>query len=116
MGLHLAELGTCTIPTSAGAVSNILGAKELGMAQSIVFYSPATYTGTISVEVGLQEDAGAAAMAPFYSGGSAVTLTAGRAERFEVNGFRAVRLKTSGTEGASRAVPIAVVLDLPDGG
>jgi hypothetical protein len=88
------------------------------MGQSIIFYSAgeATYTGTISVQVALQEDDDGTGMAPFTDSGSAVTLTAATNERFPVNGFRSVRLKTSGTEAAARNVPVAVVLDLPDGG
>lgn len=114
MSRHTMSLGTLTIPTSAGAGSNIAGFNELQMCVALVFYSPAAYTGTISVEVADQEDAVAGDMKALYNNGSAVVLTQGRVEKFDVGGFKAVRVKTSGTEAGSRDVKAYAILDIPD--
>lgn len=112
MGLHKAYLGRLTILNADGAAaaSNILRARELAFASAVVFYSPAAYTGTISVEVAPSEDSLAAAMKALYNNGTAITLTAGRVERHEVNGFESIRIKTSGTEAADRLVDVYAIL------
>lgn len=101
-----------TIGTGAGAGSNIIGKRELALCVGLVFYSPAAYTGTISVEVAADENAAAGDMKPLYNNGSAVVLTAGRVEKFDVAGFEAVRVKTSGTEASDRLVQAYAILDI----
>jgi hypothetical protein len=114
MSLNKAYLGRLTILNADGAsaVSNILRARELAFAEAIVFYNPAAFTGTISVEVGPSEDTLAAGMKALYNNGSAVVLTAARVERHEVNGFESVRIKTSGTEAADRLVDVYAILSI----
>ena len=89
----------------------MIGQRELAMATALIFYSPAAYTGTISVLVAADE--AATSGAALYNNGTAVTLTQGRVERFDVSGFESLQLKTSGTESGSRAVPVFAVLDTP---
>ena len=105
------KLGTASIPTSAGATSNILAARELGLVVGLMFYSPATYTGTISVLVGPKDDSLIAACLPLKISGAAATLTAGDADFFPVSGFESVALKTSGTEGAQRDVDVYAIVE-----
>lgn len=112
MAFHKVKLGTLSISTSPSAASNILSARELAMARAIVFYNPAAFTGTISVQVGAKDDSGTSDMKALYSNGTAITLTAGRVERFDVSGFEAIRAVTSGTEGAQRDIDVYAILDI----
>lgn len=116
MGLHKVFLGTLTITNAAGAgaYSNVLRARELAMASAIVFYNPAAFTGTINVYVGGRDDTAANLPGPLYNNGSAVTLTAARVERHEVNGFESIQIKTSGTELADRSVDVYAILMIGD--
>ena len=105
------RLGTASIGAGAGATSNILQARELGLVVGLMFYSPAAYVGTISVLVGPKDDSLIAALLPLKIGGVAAVLTAATADEFKVSGFECVALKTSGTEGAQRDVEVYAVVD-----
>lgn len=105
------RLGTATIGTGAGATSNILAAKELGLVVGLMFYSPAAYTAAISVLVGPKDDSVAAACLPLKIGGVAAVLTAATADFFAVSGFEAVALKTAGTEAAPRDVEVYAIVE-----
>lgn len=114
MARHKTFLGTLTLSTSPSAVSNILASRELAMCVGLVFYNPAAFTGTISVQVASNEGAVAGDMKALYNNGSAVVLTAARVEKHDVGGFEAIRIVTSGTEAAQRDVPVFAILDIPD--
>lgn len=114
MGLHKAYLGRLTIPTGASAFSNILGAREMAMAKKLVFYNPASFTGTISLQVGPRDDTLAAGMLPLRVAGAAVTLTQGVAQEVDSGGYESIRVGTSGNEAAPRDIDVYAILDLSD--
>lgn len=114
MGLHRAYLGRLTIPTGASAFSNILGARELAFAKKLVFFNPAAFTGTISLQVGPRDDSLAAAMLPLRVAGAAVTLTAAVAQEVDSGGYESIRVGTSGNEAQARDIDVYAVLDLSD--
>jgi hypothetical protein len=114
MSLHRAYLGQLIIPISTNA-SNVLGAKELAMAAAIVFVNASAYTGTISVKVGKDEGSLISTHQPLDNNGTAVTLTAARTQRHEVNGFESLSLASSGTEAAERIVDVYSILSLNGG-
>lgn len=77
---------------------------------AIAFDNPAAFTGTIAVNVGAKEDTAAASHKPLDNNGSAVTLTAGRYQRHEVNGFESISVQTDGTEAAERSIDVYAIL------
>ena len=105
------KIGTLTIPISSGD-SNVLAGEELINLVGIVFYNPSAFTGTIAVEVAWAIGTTGANHQALYSGGSAVTLTAGRVERWDINGFRSIVLDSSGTEAAERVVEVIGIFSL----
>ena len=107
------RMGTLTIPISDDE-SNILASEQFANLVGIVFYNPSAFTGTIAVEVAWAVGAVAASHAALYSGGSAVTLTAGRVERHDINGFKSIMLDSDGTEAAARVVEVIGIFDLPE--
>lgn len=113
MARHKVALPPLVLSTSAQAASNIVGGRELAMCVGLVFYNPAAFTGTISVEVAADENDTGSGMKALYNNGTAVTLNAGRVEKFDVAGFESLRIKTSGTEGAQRTVNVIAILDIP---
>lgn len=112
MALQKLHLGTLSLGTGAGAKSNVLSARELARASAFVFYNDSAYTGTISVLVGPREDNVIGDLVALANNGTAVTLTAGLVERFDVNGFESIAIKTSGTEGAARSVDVYAIVDI----
>lgn len=111
MSRHMAVLGTLTIPINTQE-SNILQKATYGQLEAIVFYNASAYTGTVAVEVHYDADAVAASHAALSSNGSAITLTAGIVQRFDVNGFKSIMLDSTQNEAAARAVVVVGIFDI----
>lgn len=112
MARQKVKLGIATIPTSAGAFSNVLSARELGQLVGLMFYSPAAFTGAISVHVGPKDDNTSGQLTPLRVAGAAVALTAATAEFFVCAGFESIACKTAGTEGAPRDIEVWAVIEV----
>lgn len=115
MSLHKAYLGRLTIANGQTA-SNIIAARELGMARSLVFKNPAAFTGAVTVQVATNETATASDMLPLSVGGSDVTLTAGKHQVVDVPpGIEALRAVSAAAEAAERVIEVYAVLNIADG-
>lgn len=104
-------VGRLTI-LNAATDSNVIAARELSLAQALIFYNAAAYTGVISVRVGKREDTTFANMQPLDNNGVAVVLTANRVQRHEVNGFESLAIQSAGAEAAQRDIDVYAILDL----
>lgn len=115
MSLHKAYLGRLTIANGQTA-SNILAARELGMARSLIFVNPAAFTAAVTVQVATNETAVAGDMKPLSVAGSDVTLTAAKHQVVDVPpGIEALRALSAGAEGAERVIEVFAVLQIADG-
>jgi len=114
MSLHRVYLGQLTIP-NAGTDSNVLGAPELSMARSLVLYTPAALTGTVSVRTGPKEDNTFAQTSITTIGGSDFTVAAARSEVVDAPvGAKSIAVVSSVAEGAARVFEVYAVLEIPE--
>ena len=81
-----------------GSTSNAVGVLDDGWA--IWIYAPATLTGTITLEV--EASSTGTSFVTQQSGGSDVTIPAGKATPLSPIGFRQMRVTSNAAEGAER--------------
>jgi hypothetical protein len=116
MGMHRAFVGTLTI-LSGQTQSNVISAKELGMAVSLVFENAAVYTNTVTLLVDGDESALIGAMQPLRPAGAAVDVTLIAAKWQEIGtvpGINALAIESGGAEASTRVVKCWAVLSLAD--
>ena len=88
--------------STASTTSNAVGI--LDDAVSLGIFSPATLTGTITVQV--EPSSTGTAFVALQSGGTDVTLPASKATIISPVSFRQIRLITGTTEAAARTFPL----------
>lgn len=110
---HKAYLGLLTI-ANGGTASNILGARELALCVGLEFETPSAFTGTVTLQSGPDEASAAGAMKAVSVSGSDVTLTANKIQSVSLPGGigEAIRVLSSGAEGAQRDIKVWAILDL----
>ncbi len=83
------------------------------MARALVFENDETaFTGTVSVLVGPDEATAFADLLPMEVNGTAVALSAGVVEQWDISPGAAVGIQSSGAEAAERTVRVYAVLDM----
>lgn len=112
MSRHASILGTLTIPVGTQE-SNIIQIREMAMLVGLVFYCPVTaFDGTVAVEAASVDSAAAADHRALYVNSTAVTITAGRAEQWDVAGVASIMLDSSSNEDPAVAVVVVGIFDL----
>lgn len=113
MARQTIELGTLTIPQS-GTNSNVISNKTVMSGTiTVTFYSPATYTGVVTILVGPDENMAIANMIPAAStAGTNITLTAGKCQTINLGAIKSLAIQSAGAEAAARAVPVLVQIEI----
>lgn len=111
MAKHLADLGTLSLAAAVTPKSAIVGSQALGEATGLMFYAPVAFTGAVSVYVGYEPDTADGDMLPLTKDSTAVVIEGGKATYIEVSGFKAVQLRSAGTEAAIRSVRCIAVIE-----
>ena len=105
MPLTVTGLPTLTIPNGL-STSNAL--KDFDDAFGIAIYSPATLSGTVSVQV--EPTSSGTSFVTLQSGGSDVTLPAGKATILNPVPWKQMRLVSGAAEGADRSFAVTRAL------
>lgn len=112
MARHSSILGVLTIPITTQE-SNIIQIREMAFLVGLIFYCPtAAFDGTIAVEGASVDSAIAADHRALFVNGTAVTITANRAELWDIAGVASIMLDSSSNEDPAVAVTVVGIFDL----
>lgn len=105
----MASLQTVTLTIlSSATTSDLLTGSSLRNARSLSIQAPATLTGTITVECGNSDSAGATFATVQSPPGTDVTVAAGKSSFLNQAPFQCLRLKSSGAEGGDRVFTVTI--------
>lgn len=102
---RVSNLPPLVIP-NGGTDSNALAAKDYGDAVEITIYSPATITGTITVQVSPNDPPSTTGFVTLQSPpGTDIAVAASKAITIVAYSYKQLRIHSSGAEAAERTFP-----------
>ena len=107
MPAHICDLPPIII---VNASSNGNAISQFDDATALTIYSPAALTGVITVET--EPTTTGTNFVTLQSGGTDVTIPAGKATVINKVGWRQMRLVSAASEGGTRTFPVTKTIDL----